>query len=300
MTSAPAGPLEFGVSTHVLASIKPQEHFPLFAAHGFSLVELNLGYYPLLADERKFKELVGIIARSGIRIHSLHLPYGGTAPSLGNMDISHPDPQVRGGTLAAIRLGLERLASLGGRCLVIHPSVGRFDEPDLAERLALCLESVRACLEIIDDLPGASGIQVALEILPPRSVLHTAEEVDRFFERLGDAPVGLCLDVNHTNIDHDPVEFARLVGRRVITTHLSDNDGVQERHWLPGRGVIPWRELLRALVAAGYAGPLIYETSQEDGVGDEKTVAEHRRVSGELAAMLAAIARTPDCDGGPE
>ena len=43
---------------------------------------------------------------------------------------------------------------------------------------------------------------------------------------------------------------------------MSDYDRKNERHWLPGEGVIDWTELLSALVESGYEGPFIYEASK--------------------------------------
>ena len=43
---------------------------------------------------------------------------------------------------------------------------------------------------------------------------------------------------------------------------MSYYDRKNERHWLPGEGVIDWTELLSALVESGYEGPFIYEASK--------------------------------------
>ena len=46
---------------------------------------------------------------------------------------------------------------------------------------------------------------------------------------------------------------------RLITLHISDNDGIDERHWMPGQGVIVWQQWAQILVTMGYAFPFIYE-----------------------------------------
>ena len=43
-------------------------------------------------------------------------------------------------------------------------------------------------------------------------------------------------------------------GSRIITTHISDHDYVDERHWLPGEGKIDWMRLLAAFEKIGYDG----------------------------------------------
>ena len=49
------------------------------------------------------------------------------------------------------------------------------------------------------------------------------------------------------------------LGSRIITTHFSDYDLKNERHWLPGEGIIDWIEIIEALESVGYEGPLLYE-----------------------------------------
>jgi len=45
----------------------------------------------------------------------------------------------------------------------------------------------------------------------------------------------------------------------IITTHLSDYDGEDEKHWMPGAGVVPWKQVYDTLTAAGYEGPWLFE-----------------------------------------
>lgn len=254
-------------------------------------MELNLGYFPFLDDARKFQKLQNILARNKIRVHSFHFPYDWTVPSLGHMDISHPDADVRRNTIDAVRLCLSRLMDLNARCLVIHPSAGRFEDAERESRLMFCLESMGKCLDIMAELQlkrrNTIPLRIALEtLLPLTSLVSDAPEINAFFDRLNNDSVGLCVDSNHINQGQDAIAFMRQVGSRVITTHLSDNDGVNERHWIPGKGVIPWREWLSALLSTGYTGPFLYESSQPEGVSEEETVAAIRGNADELSAMI--------------
>ena len=36
-------------------------------------------------------------------------------------------------------------------------------------------------------------------------------------------------------------------------------DGVDERHWLPGEGIVPWKEVVTTLMESGYRGPFLFE-----------------------------------------
>ena len=43
---------------------------------------------------------------------------------------------------------------------------------------------------------------------------------------------------------------------------MSDYDGVDERHRLPGEGIVPWRTVVTRLCGVGYRGPFLFELRQ--------------------------------------
>ena len=51
----------------------------------------------------------------------------------------------------------------------------------------------------------------------------------------------------------------KVLAPHVVTTHLSDYDGVDERHWLPGKGIVPWKTVVETLMENGYRGPFLFE-----------------------------------------
>ncbi len=53
--------------------------------------------------------------------------------------------------------------------------------------------------------------------------------------------------------------FLARLAPRVIQTHLSDYDGIDERHWLPGKGIVPFGLVADSLQQAGYRGPYLFE-----------------------------------------
>ena len=53
------------------------------------------------------------------------------------------------------------------------------------------------------------------------------------------------------------------LGSRIITTHISDHDYVDERHWLPGEGKIDWMRMLAAFETIGYEGVFNYELGND-------------------------------------
>ncbi len=44
-----------------------------------------------------------------------------------------------------------------------------------------------------------------------------------------------------------PGELLERWGHRLMVTHIGDNDGVLDRHWLPGLGTLNWKEIAQWL-----------------------------------------------------
>jgi sugar phosphate isomerase/epimerase len=60
-------------------------------------------------------------------------------------------------------------------------------------------------------------------------------------------------------LGQDYIDYINDVGNTIVTTHISDYDFKDERHWLPGEGKIDWQKLLGALKNIGYSGVWLYE-----------------------------------------
>ena len=67
-------------------------------------------------------------------------------------------------------------------------------------------------------------------------------------------------------------DFIRKIGKKIATTHISDRDDINERHWLPGEGIVDWISVMDALGEVGYEGNWIYET----GLSRPKTILRDR------------------------
>ena len=144
--------------------------------------------------------------------------------------------------------------------LVIHASFEPVPEDERAQRLESCSES----LIILSQEAERYGAQLAVECLPRTCLGNTAEEILMLID--GISGIGICCDVNHL-LTETPEEFITKTGSQVTTLHISDYDGVDERHWLPGEGIINWSNVIESLVSTGYSGPFMFESR---GDPDEK------------------------------
>jgi sugar phosphate isomerase/epimerase len=251
---------DIGLSTSLFETFEPQKHLPLFAQHGIGQVELSINCFAFWSDEARMSELRQVLDATGIRVNSIHAPFGA------EFDISSPEEDVRWRGIDAAALCAERLDELGGRCVVVHASGEPIEDAERAERLERSIESFR---EIEQRLSESNRAILAIEHLPRTCLCHDSEEILDVLEQLDSVRFAICQDVNHANLREDICVVTRRYGSQIATLHISDNDGIDERHWMPGQGVLPWPEWKEQLQATGYSGPYLYEVMirQDDDHG---------------------------------
>ncbi|SCZ81831.1 sugar phosphate isomerase/epimerase family protein [Acidaminobacter hydrogenoformans] len=166
--------------------------------------------------------------------------------------------------------------------MVMHLS----DRPDSEASMRQGLKS----LEVLTRAAEALGVVIAVE-----NTRHN-DRVRFILESLPSESLGFCFDSSHHLLtDRGCFKLLEDFGSRLAATHISDNDGLEDRHWLPGHGVIDWQGVSRAF-PLGYSGCLTLEVSptQEERQGTPQAFLE--RAYQRVAAVGGLIAETR----GPE
>jgi sugar phosphate isomerase/epimerase len=245
---------KLGASLHTIEKNLTPEALAAVEGSRIATVEIHPMLFAADAEGTMRAALKEMLARAGIRPMTIHAPFGGA------YDLSCRDEKTRQAGLQVVLDAIDLAAEFDAPMVVVHPSAEPIPAEEREERLARSRQSLarvgRRCAE--------TGRRVALELLPRTCLGNTVEELFALLEGLPEGLFGVCLDVNHL-MDRfaELPDAVRRLGSRLITTHLSDYDGVDEKHWLPGKGVIDWGALLRALDATGYAGPLNFECRLE-------------------------------------
>jgi len=90
-----------------------------------------------------------------------------------------------------------------------------------------------------------------------------SKEVADFVKSYDNDNLSLCIDLNHSNIKEDLLEVAQNCDGSISNIHVSNNYGKQEEHLFPDDGVIDLPAAIKAIVEAGYEGPLNLECHTE-------------------------------------
>lgn len=133
---------------------------------------------------------------------------------------------------------------------------------------------------------------IALEFLPRSCLGNNEEDLLSMAEPFDAASVGVCLDVNHvmSRASKLPAIIERLAPR-LLSAHISDYDGIDECHWLPGLGVIDWHAVYNAFRLTEKPITLIYEIASKHGSPSDQLKLlkalenNHNRVLGSIHDM---------------
>ena len=183
----------------------------------------------------------------GITLHSMHLPF----MPFTEIDIS--SPALSAHTVEYYRELIEKGAAIGVKLFVLHPS----GEPIKEER-ELRMATAKESLARLAEIAKANGAVIAVENLPRTCLGRNSEEIAELLS--AHEALRACFDTNHL-LAEPTLDFMRKIGKKIITTHISDYDFVNERHWLPGEGKVDWQAVLAALKEIDYHGPWMYELS---------------------------------------
>ena len=187
-----------------------------------------------------------IIREAGLNISSFHLPFGK------NFDISDLNEESAKRIIEMHKNILAWMAKKQIRMAILHGSA----EPINRDERKSKLEKSKNSISILSECANKKGINVAVEILPRTCLGNCADELLDLIDNGKKAKI--CLDVNHLLLESHR-DFIRKTKSNIITTHFSDYDGLDEKHWVPGEGIINWKELVELLKDSGYTGRFVFE-----------------------------------------
>lgn len=221
------------------------------AEAGIGCVEITLNHG--LYDGFDYEAAMKLAEKYSVEIWSCHLPFSPFATN----DISSTDEEKRQNSIALQKSIIQRAGDAGIRRFIIHPSGERIEFPERRSRLLCSKDS----LSVLADEAEKFGAIICAEDLPRTCIGRSSYDLCELTK--DDDRLKICFDTNHLLGEYIP-DFIRKVGRKIVTTHISDYDFIDEKHWLPGEGLIDWNELYSGLLEVGYDGPWLYEVSFTD------------------------------------
>ena len=217
---------------------KMTELIPLYAKHGWKNFDLNfcemMNPGSELNDGRAEGYLSALLAvkeELGLGYVLSHAPYP-------------RDSRPSEASNASILRSLFYAERLGVPVIIIHPVKGSLEEN--VDYFSLFLGKYQG------------PVRIAIENMEGDDEISDVETLLELTSALGER-TGICLDTGHLHMRGGDISgFIRKAGSRLIATHIADNDGKSDQHFLPGFGTIAWEEVMAAF-GESYDGYLNYE-----------------------------------------
>ena len=187
------------------------------------------------------------IDSAGLKVWSVHMPYSRT------LDISMLDDAKRAENVQYMKDMMRVAGIFQPQYLVLHPSAEPIAPDEREQRLANSHASIGELAPVAKEI----GAVLCIENLPRTCLGQNGEEMMRLIE--GYDEVGLCFDTNHL-LYQSHADYLKAVEKgKIKTVHLSDYDFADERHLIPGEGLIDNQALWAGIKENGYDGIMMFE-----------------------------------------
>lgn len=267
--------LIFGISTSLCGVDCYLDRLSELKNDGITQIEICLRE-DIKETEKLFDDAVEKINYAGLKVRSIHLPFGNS------VDPSAENETDRLKNLKKINEFINLTKSCGARVFVIH---GSYEPVALDEtrknRIDACVSSMRSLCKTLNGF----GIKLAVENLPRTCIGNSISEIAYITDRLPD--LGVCFDTNHMTMPKPdlrfvplqrtfsrlrnklnpvvdtPESFAEKFAGKICALHISDYDGINERHWLPGQGIVNFKSIHQTLLRNGFDAPFMFEPNEK-------------------------------------
>jgi D-psicose/D-tagatose/L-ribulose 3-epimerase len=217
---------------------------------GFDVLELAAG---CLVEMPKFKrdDIKKAAEDKGIELtYCIGLP--------GNKDIASENVQIRCDGIDFVKKILDAIYQMQGKIFgginySCWPGIPSADVVDKRPYLERSINSMKTIIKTAEDY----GITYCVEIVNrfEQFLLNTAAEGVDFANEVGSPNIKLLLDAFHMNIEEDSFrEAINTAGDKLGHFHIGECN-----RKVPGRGRIPWNEIMQGLNDINYKGRIVME-----------------------------------------
>ncbi len=240
----------FGISTTVDYTVPLESQLETIAACGFEFI--SIGASPMHShfyDRTACRECIKLAGQHSLEIKSAHVPFWE------EYDLAAIRDEAAQGAVEKVVEFLELTADYGIPAAILHPHYYFSDD-----KVACLKRSIASIERVVAKKP--SSLRIDIENLPDnRGSWICARLLDRF----GTEEIGFCFDSSHENMSGPPFHILEKYWPRITQTHLSDNRGTDDDHFIPGEGNIDW-QILRSYLDKN---PTLTDLLFEVGTGEK-------------------------------
>jgi sugar phosphate isomerase/epimerase len=206
---------------------------------GFQATSLWWGHEEDFEDVAK-DQTAALVRDTGLYLENIHAPYEDSN------DLWSPDSSIREKAIHDRLEWIEDCARYQIPIFVMHATKGS----DLPGPTRFGMESIDKIVKAAEKM----NIILALENT------QRVDYLDMILTEFDTPALGLCYDTSHAWIGmKSQLTVLNKWKHRLVNLHLSDNDGQDDQHWLPGEGIIDWVKVGQSLPDQIPSGCLMLE-----------------------------------------
>ena len=177
--------------------------------------------YPKHIDRRDF---IKIVKSYDLNLDNIHLPSEG-------INTLWSDGMDRIKKVDEIRKWMDECKESGAETVVLHPTNG----------IGITLNNSMGYKSFEKIVYEAEDIKLKVAIENTRMLNY----LEFIFEEFKSDFAGLCYDSSHDFINGQSCgDILEKWKHRLFCVHLSDCDGIDDWHWIPGKGIVDWNKII--------------------------------------------------------
>lgn len=176
-------------------------------------------------------------------------------------DISSNDVKIREKGIKYLKNTIKAIKKMGGSILggIIYGVWGYEQIANKEKRLNNSIESMKEVIKVAEKEDVFCNIEVVNRFEQP--LINTHQEAINYVEKVDSKNLKIMLDTFHMNIEEDSFKKAILnTGELLGHFHIGENNRKP-----PGRGRLPWQNILNSLNKINYTGHIIMEPFIQQG-----------------------------------
>ena len=204
-----------------------EERIKLIEQAGYDYVMLwwEDEYYPYILNRMEFNHILGYY---DLKLDNVHLPFE---------NINHlwsENSTERNNHVELVKRWLNECKNCGTETVVIHAVQGADNIFDYS----LGYDSFKKIIKEAENI----DIRVAVE---NTQMFQYAEFI---LKEIESPNAGFCYDSSHDFVNgQSRGAILEKWKHKLMAVHLSDNDGLYDRHWIPGKGHVDWNKVIGIL-----------------------------------------------------
>lgn len=213
--------------------------------------------YPLFKelDEQSSADVCRKFRKNGIKIYSLHAPFGGDY----NLSAIKEEDRIK-----AVRSHKEALikAAAGDiKKLIVHPGTG-FKNGEREKMASALIDSLEELTQFAEQVE----VKLALENMLPDHLGDDPDELLDFVNTIDSPWLRICFDSGHAHVAGDMRDAFEKFKDLIIAFHVQDNDSTRDLHIQPGYGTTNWQDFIEVFDTMNFTDPVVIEAQPWGGV----------------------------------